>query len=79
MPHYYFHVRNDIDTDDLEGMDLADEATARRFAVDNARVLMCETLRQSGNINVSHSIIVAGEDRSELFTLTFREAMTITE
>ena len=79
MPHYHFHVRNDFDSDDEEGVELSDDAAAREFAVENARVLVCESIREYGNVNLDHYIEVTDGQRLALFAVTFREAFTIVD
>jgi len=76
MPLYFFHIRNDVHTDDEEGRELADAAAAREFALEVARDLVCEDVHK-GWLNLDHYIIVADADGQTLFNLTFREAFEI--
>ena len=78
MPHYYFHVRNDLVADDSEGAELLDEAEAREYAREAARELVCAGIHEHGGVNLDHCIVVADEAGTILFAVTFREAFTIT-
>jgi hypothetical protein len=75
MPRYYFHVHDDLDFEDEEGLDLPDVTAARAKAVEGARDLMCATLRD-GHLNLDHSIAVADGDH-ELFRLKFRDVVQL--
>ena len=76
MPRYFFHIRNDVHTDDTEGRELPDLAAAREFALDSARDLVCADIRR-GWLNLDHNIIIANADGATLLTLTFREAFEL--
>ena len=78
VPRYFFHLRDDLRVNDEEGRLLPDEGVALSTALEEARVLVCESIRQHGNVNMDHSIVVTDETGSELFTVTFREAFTVT-
>jgi uncharacterized protein DUF6894 len=77
MPRYYFHVRNHIQTEDEEGMDLPDPTAARAIALDAARDLVCASIHENGNVNLDHYILITDEADEQVMTLTFREAFTI--
>lgn len=62
--------------DDEEGREFPDLGAAREFALENARVLVCESIKL-GHLNLDHYLDVAS-DTNEGFRLTFREAFTIT-
>ena len=76
MPRYFFHIRNDVSTDDREGRELAGPEAARELALESARELVCADIKK-GWLNLDHHIIVAGEDGQTLFSLTFREAFEL--
>jgi hypothetical protein len=46
MPHFRFHVINDIDVPDDEGKDLDNLAAAHLLAIDYARDLASSAVRQ---------------------------------
>ena len=76
MPRFYFHLRNDIVTNDEEGAELPDLTSARRTAVETARGLAAESVRQ-GHLNLNHYIEIENEYGHVIATVTFREAVKI--
>lgn len=76
MARYYFHLRNDVDTDDEEGIELPDVAAAREHAIENARMMVCESVKQ-GHLHLDHCIFVTDESGEQVVTVTFREAFTL--
>ena len=76
MPRYFFHVHDDLDTEDHEGLDLRDLAAAEAGAVHSARSLMCDTLMQ-GRLNLNHRIDIENEGGTVLSTVRFGDAVEI--
>ena len=76
MPRYFFHVCNDDLTIDEEGCEQPDLATAREWAIENARSLVCESVRK-GHLNLDDRIEIADDSGGRLMTVTFREAFTV--
>ena len=77
MPHFYFHICNGHGfLEDEEGVDLSDEAAARKQAVEAARDVMTGDLRE-GRLDLTSFIEVEDENHVLLFTLTFAEAVEI--
>jgi hypothetical protein len=74
---YYFHLHNDVEARDDEGVDLPDQAAAKEHALDEARAMAAESVRE-GHLDLSHSIEVADHARERLFSVTFGEAVKIT-
>ena len=61
MPRYFFNVRDRYGfTPDLEGVDLADTATAREHALVGARSLICDDVA-AGILDLAGSITVVDE------------------
>lgn len=79
MPKFFFHVRDDMDVPAEEGAELPDVETARDYAARSARVLMCETLKESGRIHLDHRIDVENDDGAVLSTVSFGDAVSIEE
>ena len=77
MPHYFFHIIDDLHTADDEGAELGDLAAARGHAIASARVLMCETLTQDGRINLAHRIDIEDEARRVVDSVAFEDAIDI--
>ena len=76
MPRYFFHIHNDEYVPDEEGQELADVAAARTCALEGARDLVCNSVKD-GHLNLDHYLSVADETGRVLFNVTFREAFTI--
>jgi hypothetical protein len=76
MPLYYFHVFNDDITIDEEGRECADMDEARTHAIEGARELACESIKQ-GHLNLDHRIEIVNDAGAREMTVTFREAFTV--
>lgn len=76
MPHFRFHVVNDIDAPDDEGQDLDSLALAHLRAIDSARELAAAAVRQ-GRLNLTHRIDVEDGEGQVLLTVTFAEAVEV--
>ena len=76
MPRYYFNVYNDDVTIDPEGADLADDHSARAYAVREVRCLAAETVLH-GHLVAHHRIEVVDENQELVDTVRFDEAVDI--
>lgn len=76
MPHFRFHVRNDVDAPDDEGQDLDNLAAAHLKAIDYARDLAASAVRQ-GRLDLTHRIDVEDDAGELLLTVTFADAVDI--
>lgn len=76
MPIYRFHVMNDIDAPDEEGLELDNLALAHLKAIDAARDLAAAAVRQ-GRLNLQHRIEVEDETGSVVMTVTFADAIEV--
>jgi hypothetical protein len=76
MPRFYFHLYNDVVVMDEEGTELADAAAAREHAIEEARVMVCESVKE-GHLNLDHRIEVTEDGGGPVATVTFRDAFTI--
>lgn len=77
MPRYYFHVFDDLDARDDEGVELRDLNEARAYATHSARHLMSESLKEGGSFSLDHRIVVADEQCHIVATVRFRDAVKI--
>ena len=77
MPRFYFHLYNDIDAADDEGVDFPDLASARADAVRQARVTFAETAKDEGRVVLHHRIDIEDEHRRVLGTVYFRDAVKV--
>ena len=78
MPHFYFHLHNDLEALDPEGRDLPDLAAARDAATRAVRELAAETVAE-GRLNLGHFVEVADGAGEPLFRVAFGDVITITE
>ena len=76
MPRFFFHVHDDIDTVDEDGLELADIGAAQTTAVRAARALACEQV-MAGHLHLDHRIDVADEGGALIATVTFGDAVAV--
>ena len=76
MPLFYFHIHDDLDFIDEEGIEMADAAAARVAALAGARGIMSEEVK-TGHLDLRHSIEVEDEEGDPVLTLPFSEAVEI--
>jgi len=77
MPRYFFNLRNDLDVDDLEGLDLPNLEAAHVEAVRLTRNMVAVGAQEEGRINLSHRIEVTDSNGTALFTVKFGDAVRI--
>lgn len=76
MPVFFFHIHDDLDFIDEEGIDMADEAAACAAALAGARGMMSEEVKK-GHLDLRHSIEVEDEEGGAVFSLPFSDAVEI--
>lgn len=76
MPLFFFHIYDDIEFLDDQGMDMADAAAARDAALAGARGMMSEQVRK-GRLSLHHRIEVVDEGGGAILTLPFADAVEI--
>ena len=76
MPRFFLHLHDDVDAPDPEGKELPDLEAAIAEATKDARLLMCDTLKE-GRIVLHHRIDIENGGGEVLATLQFRDAVTI--
>lgn len=77
MPRYYFHLLNDMDVPDHEGVELPDLAAARRTAIEQALGMIGEEAKTQARIVLSHRIDIEDEDGRVLDTVVFRDIIGV--
>ncbi len=77
VPRYYFHLRDEVSAEDLEGQYLRDLNGARKQAVSYARAMICNSVAEHGKINLSHRIEVADKGGETVLAVTFGEAVIV--
>jgi hypothetical protein len=76
VPRYFFHVYDDLDLRDEEGIELADVESARAAALAGARAMMCDQVMK-GRLSLDHRIEIETETGEPVLTLPFGEAVKI--
>lgn len=76
MPRYFFHIYDELELHDEEGLELADASDARRQAMAGVREMMCEEIK-TGRLTLRHRVEVEDESGEEIFRLAFRDAVEI--
>jgi hypothetical protein len=76
MSRYYFNLSGEHSVDDVDGLDLADEATARLHAVELAQALMRRTRLFRTNPE-QWSMQLLDADRREIAVIPFSEAVKL--
>ena len=76
MPTFYFDLYNDIVSKDDEGRELDDIEAAKKCAVEDARNMAAESVRE-GRLDLSHYVEVTDVDGASLARVTFGEAVKI--
>ncbi len=77
MPRFYFHLLNDVDAPDEEGVELPDLEAARAHALREARVTFGETAKDLGRVVLHHRIDIEDGQGAVLETVYFRDAVAV--
>lgn len=77
MPHFYFHLYNQIGfVPDEEGEDLPDLATAKSRAIENIRSILAGEIGE-GRVDLRGRIEIAREDGAIVASVRFAEALEL--
>lgn len=77
MPRYFFHLHNDVDARDEEGVDLPDLRAARTEATRQARDMIGEIVKEEGRLTLHHRIDIEDKAGAVLSTVWFSDAVTV--
>ena len=77
MPRFFFHLHNDVDAPDPDGVELRNLEEARAVALHNARFSAGESVKDMGHIVGDHRIDIEDENGTVLDTVYFRDAVKI--
>ena len=77
MPRYYFHLINDVDALDPEGVELPDLRAARERAIKNVRFTAAEAIKEQGKIVLHHRIEIEDGQGNVLDTVLFGDVVTV--
>ena len=76
MPRFFFNVYDEATTIDEVGVELPDLAAAHEAAIEEARAILSDEVR-NGRIDLSHRIEVEDEARRPVLLLPFSAAVEI--
>jgi hypothetical protein len=77
VPHFYFHLINDVDAPDEEGVELPDLAAARQCAERSLRFTTGESLKESGRLILCHLIQIEDAEGNVLDTVHVRDVVKV--
>jgi hypothetical protein len=77
VPRYYFHLYDDLDCPDFEGIELPDLDAAQAKAAHEARLLMGDLLDREGRLALHHRIEIEDGQGAVLATVSFRDVVAI--
>jgi hypothetical protein len=77
MPRFFLHVIDHLEARDEEGADYPDLEAAREAAIEGARDIVCEQIRQ-GFLYLDGYIEIASDSGAPLMKVGFREAFEVT-
>lgn len=76
-PIFYFHLHNDMDVPDEEGLELESLDDAHAHAMREARNLFAQNVSEQGRVTLTHRIDIEDEHGSVLGTVRFGEAVQV--
>lgn len=76
MARFYFHLFNDEDIWDREGVELPDETVALRKGTEAAREMAAQSVRQ-GRLVLGHRIVVCAESNRTVGTIRFGDVVDV--
>ena len=77
MPRFYFHLHNDMDVEDYEGVELQGLSAARDHAVIQARALIGVGARTTGHVVLHHRIDIEDERHAVVGTVRYGDVLKI--
>ena len=77
MPHYHFDVHTSVEARDEEGIDFADLAEAKAFAMKNAHFMAVEEMRRDRRFSPNHSIKITGGDGVVLHSVRYGDCVDV--
>jgi len=77
VPRFFFHLYNDIECRDEEGIEMPNAAIALQRAAAAARSMAAESVLK-GRLALDHRIVVEDEAGGHIGTVRFRDVVEIT-
>ena len=77
MPRYFFHLHNDIEALDDEGVDLPNLDAARAVARHSVQFAAAQSIKDKAHLVLDHRIDIADESGTILETVRFGDVVTV--
>jgi hypothetical protein len=77
VPRFFFHLHDDVDLPDPEGIEVPDLAAARKHARVTVLDLMCGAMKTGGRIALQHRIDIEDEEGRVLDTVRFADVVKL--
>jgi len=77
MPRYFFHLVNDIETQDEDGRELTDAAAALEQARGEALAMAAVSVARHGHLLLNHRIVVTDEQGREIGIVRFGDVVSV--
>lgn len=77
MPRYFFHLYNDVEARDEEGVEMPNIGAARMAALRDARFTISETIKAEGRFVGDHRIDIEDAEGNVLETIRFKDAVKL--
>ena len=77
MPRFYFHLRNDLNVPDQEGLELGSLEAAKAHALRQARFTFAKTAEEEGRVSLGDRIDVEDEQVAVVAVVYFRDAVVV--
>ena len=77
MACYFYHLHNDMDVPDEEGVECASLDEAKTRAAEEALILLAEVLKEEGRISLRHRIDIEDEHGTVLATVSFQDVVNV--
>ena len=77
MPRYFFHLYNDVEARDEEGVEMPNIGAARMAALRDARFTIGETIKAEGCFVGDHRIDIEDGEGNVLESVRFKDAVKV--
>lgn len=77
VTRYFYHLHNDLDVPDPEGVECASLDEAKAYAAKQVQILLGEMLKEEGRISLQHRIDIEDEHGNVLATVPFKDVVTV--
>jgi hypothetical protein len=77
MPRYFFHLHDDMDIPDPEGIELPNMEAALASASSQGRRLAGDLVKEEGRLHLAHRIDIEDAQHRVLDTVFIRDVVTV--